>query len=302
MRFWFFVSTFFYCFLVAAQADSLTYYIVKKDSQAMYCKITGQYPGFLTVLKDNGKNDTVLNAHIEKHYVIDGKGNLIDIKKITRGQWKEIVNERTKIEQAKAWDSCFIITINKDTLRGRVETARDYTNSEYGHSNLISLPFFDWLENKIHFRNEGGKEIFFSDKEIEKMFVFNRPQEYSWYISSVDDWDTYRLYRLIVDGKCQLMAAMVKVEVSIRPEFNSKTGLFTSPNTIGINQSYFTEDYFINYKNIATHITPTTFKSKCRELFSACPLLVQKIEDRTYTIQNFNQIVTEFNQCLEEKK
>jgi hypothetical protein len=43
------------------------------------------------------------------------------------------------------------------------------------------------------------------------------------------------------------------------------------------------------------------FRKKCSELFTACPELVGKINDKKYKSIDLRQIVNEFNECLAAK-
>ncbi len=298
MRFGIFIGLVLVGCKLFAQADSLTYYIVKKDSSAFYCKITGQQPNSLSVIKANGKSDTILNTDIALHYVIDEQGTMRDVKKITRAEWKEIVKGQERIERYKRWESCFIIKKNNDTLWGKVESGKDHTSSQYGKNNFFSRWYIDWAVNKIHFIASDKKEISFRDAEIKQLYVFNRPPEYSYYVSVVDDWDNHKLYRLIVDGKCQLLAAMVKVIDYNDYVINPQNGL--PFGGLPFNESYYTEEFFSYYKNTLTHLTPTEFKKN--KVFTDCSIIEEKIARKEYTIQKLPEIVTEFNQCLETKK
>ncbi len=259
--------------ILLGQSSDPIYRVVKKDSTALICKILFIRGKGLFVEKPNGQNEVILRKEIAYYQLI-----------------KEGVVEQD------ARDSCFIVRISGDTLRGTIKRILDYTNLDAGRQAEVNKTTTDpWPNDNLIFNHPvfGEKEI--SQAEISQLFVYGKEAEKSNYVTQKDDLGYAQLYRIIVDGKCQLLGRLeTEYSTGGNPLATIEMALLSGGSKV--------QRYYTFYNSELIPITPENFKQKSKKVFEDCPMLMGKIEAHTRSYTMLRQIVTEFNQCLETKK
>lgn len=200
-----------------------------------------------------------------------------------------------KLKQKHAsWNKGFIITFGGDTLRGKIKKREDYsTKGGWFSGPQILFAYPDEHEDKIPFSS------------FTTLCIPDDSAEFTKYITipkDTNDQFERKIYRVIRDGKCMLLFD----EVAGQSSFSPVSALPIAAGPVGITAYIADDRYFIYYKGKLTKMREEgwfamspAFKKKRREIFSDCPNLVDKIENKTYKADNLREIVEEFNQCLD---
>jgi hypothetical protein len=191
------------------------------------------------------------------------------------------------LDKAKAthqsWNNCVMITSNGDTVRGYVQKSADY--------RLTGGLF---ARGKVLFATLDGQEQKIRANQFFELYIPAEDTGYRKYITVTDnaDIESRKVYRVVVDGKCQLLSQ--NIEGSSPPLGVEETGL---------EKFYF----YYNDKLMATNFKAASannqaFINQCKDFFSDCPDLVQKITTQTIPSGNLTAIVQEFNKCIANRQ
>jgi hypothetical protein len=155
----------------------------------------------------------------------------------------------------------------------------------------------------VFFTQADDKEIEYPLNTIKQLSIAMSGSGYVKYLSLDDGTGQYYLYRVIVDGKCQL----VYTETD---SYYDNPSWGNMPRVGGAGQTG-SDYYYVFYKGLLTemrtiHSTDfgsiglaVGFKENCKEVFGECPALVEKIKQKELKSINLKQIVEEFNQCIQ---
>jgi len=186
-------------------------------------------------------------------------------------------SEKLKAKHAN-WNSCFIVMMNGDTLKGKVKKREDYSFSR----GLFT-------EGKVLFAHVNDREEIIQAKAFRELCLAQMDSEYMKYITLAKDTGESgrKIYRVVADGKCKLLFDEIPASLGVP--------ILTPPE----------ERYYIYYNSKLTRMRREAefnlnagFKKRYKEIFSECPGLLAKIEDKTYKPDDLRGIVTAFNRCI----
>jgi hypothetical protein len=177
------------------------------------------------------------------------------------------------------WVNCFVIKPTNDTLYGRIKYKDDYSyyTNNFAYSSILIIALND------------DSEVKFNPVEIKELNLYNHVASAKKYIS-IGAKKNYKLYRVIIDGPCQLVYNQYEI----------------MGNPATIEQTF--DRYYVYYKNNLSPALeetsilnfPISIKKKCIAIFAECPQVVAKFSTDNYKDEELMQVVKAFNKCMEK--
>lgn len=222
-----------------------------------------------------------LNVEILLHTPTGAKGSNGNFTSIP-----EMVNPyqevRNNLDKAKAihqkWNNCLLIMANGDSVKAQVQKSDDYrlTGGLFAYGKVL-VGYPDGTEEKV------------KANQFLELYIPAEDSGYKKYITvEGEEMGSRKVYRVVVDGKCKLLSANI--------------GGSTPP--LGVGEDAVEKFYFYyNGQLMAANFRAASgnnraFINQCKDFFSTCPDLVQRITTQAIPLSNLSDIVTEFNKCL----
>ena len=266
-----------------SQIDSPIYEVKLKANKEYFCNIIAMADGnYMTIKTYDGRTRFLQWDEIDSYRLTPYNANSHELVALKKGE-----DLRQRYDN---WGYCYLIKSKGDTLRGRIKNVADYSVNIDG----IVYPEIVMLDEKKGTANSVDFKLY------DRMEILGR-DDYKFLLCCDDEKE---IYKILVDGPCKLLYSEVR----------SGAGFMMTGN--GGSMPVMPQDrerYFIymnhalikmraeSNDNIFMPTVTTNFKNKCKEIFRACPVLLEKIENNTLRSNNLVEIVTEFNNCIAHK-
>jgi hypothetical protein len=145
--------------------------------------------------------------------------------------------------------------------------------------------------NQVLFADKDGKEQKYGPADFIELYIPAEDSGYRHYVSVDKNSSTgvKKVFRLVVNGKCQLLADNIEGSVPATGSTNSTEKFY-----------YYLNDVLTPANAPAYGENSAKFITQCRSFFKDCPGLLNKIETQKYTAADLEQIVREFNACMKK--
>jgi hypothetical protein len=187
---------------------------------------------------------------------------------------KQPQNQDKLRSKHETWNNCFMVLINGDTIKGKVRRSEDYSVVR----NLFS-------GDKVLFAHPDESEEKIGASQFKELYIPKEDPEYRKFItlSSNSEFKSWDIYRVELDGKCQLLSDELNGPGTGDPRDRA----------------------YIYYKDTLTEVSlkgalnkSPRFLEISKPIFSDCPVLVQKIETKKNQSDDLSEMIKEFNKCI----
>jgi hypothetical protein len=294
-RFQLFIAFVLLPFFNWAQSDTSTYKIIMNDGSRFNCKILEVKKGeYLKLRKDDG---TIVSLDWQSFKDYQNVSQAIKIKKQNEDQREQRRSDKLKSKHSD-WNNCLIVTLRGDTIRAKIRDLNkadvfaplDLSHGRIGADYSV-IKGGIIVQSKVIIAHSDETEEEIPAENFKELYVPAEDSAFRKYVSLAPDseYPDRRIYRVITDGKCKLL-------------FNQIEGGGSGGSSVSLNRYYvYCNGKLTKLREENLIVFSLQFRKKCSEIFTECPELVSKINDKKYKSIDLRQIVKEFNECIENK-
>lgn len=217
---------------------------------------------------------------------------LISLSLSTYGQ-SDSADTRSGIDSShhKKWKYGFVIKLNGDTIKGKVKLP-----GIFGRENWDS-----W--NKVSFEDKGGITTVYASKDIKSFTYYKDLGEIPDTITmiSVDPPEQPGVKdkifcKLYLDGPCKVFGYHITTGSPVSFGVSSGPFVVGGFNYAGYDMN---ERIYIQTRGSdAFQMKRIGFKKTMKEFFTNCPVIISKLNSKTYTYDNWEEMVKDYNRGI----
>lgn len=185
----------------------------------------------------------------------------------------------TDPDEAKRWKPGYIITLNDDTIRGKIKDIR-FLDVYYDYQRKVAFEHEGVITEYVPVELKG---FALHTEEASKPILMVLES-----VSDPREGDGHIFSRVYCTGACKVYG--YTVTLTRESEVMMSSGKPVAPSLLATEKKYIQLGHgdFIPLKFIG-------FKKSMRELFTMCPLIVARLENKQYTYDNWQVMVHDYN-------